>query len=93
MPKKPRDEARPVVGRRARLTPAARAQAQRDALSRRVQKRAAHILRYGTQRDGDKPSWENFPWGLFFLECHRNPVREVNRVTGMPYVRPRTTHT
>lgn len=81
---KRKDDSAPRAGRRPRLTASARAQAHRDAMSRRVQKRAVHLLRYGTLKIGDIPSWENFPWGNFFEECHRSPIRLINRVTGLP---------
>jgi hypothetical protein len=87
VPKNRKDDQPRTAGRRPRLTATARAQAQRDALSRRVTTRATHLLRYGTLKPGDVPSWENFPWGNFFQECNRNPIRGVNRVTGLPHTR------
>lgn len=86
MPKNRKDDHAPRAGRRPRLTPTARAQGQRDAFSRRVQRRAAHILRYGPMPKPDeaKPSWEHFPWATFFNSVHYNPVRLTNRVTGLP---------
>jgi hypothetical protein len=86
-----KDDAQRTAHRSPRLTATARAQAQRDALTRRVQKRATHLIRYGALQlvDGKRvhPSWENFPWREFYQECHRHPIKGVNRVTGLPYVR------
>lgn len=85
--KKPRDDSTTRTGRRPRLTATARAQAQRDALTRRVHKRCVHLLRYGPlpKPDEPRPSWENFPWAAFAEEIRRKPIRGVNRVTGLAF--------
>lgn len=85
--KKHRNDSPTTTGRKPRLTPTARAQAQRDAFARRVLRRAAHVIRYTAlpKPDEERLSWENFPHGLFLQEVTKTPVRGINRVTGLPY--------
>lgn len=84
MPKKPQEDRSHAPRRRPKLTAVARAQAQRDAFSRRVARAAAMVLAT-TPQPKDGGDGDPFPWRAFYKHVKENPVRGVNNVTGMPY--------
>ncbi len=91
-PRNRKDEAPVRAGRRPRLTAAARAQAQRDAFSRRVARRHEHIQRYGVPQlltdvvpEEQRERRTGALLRRWYQEITRYPIKGVNRVTGMIY--------
>lgn len=82
MPKKHTDDTPRATGRRPRLSPTARAQAQRAAFTRRVNRRALHLVRKGGLPG--ELSTNNPELGTFLQSIIDQPVRHIDRVTGMP---------
>lgn len=77
VPKKPKDEAPARVHRRVKLSAAMRAERQAKAFTRRVAARAAQV-------QAAHPGQE-FPMNAWIESIQAKPIRQVHRVTGLPY--------